>query len=292
MPLEIFKNDGIEFKQFIFSGGEVGFKLDENNHRFKHFNKNVAIVARIQKSEDFFALAMATDALRRFQDNPIELFLPYTPYARQDRTCVGGESFSLKVFADLLNSLNFEKVTVFDPHSHVIEACINKVKVVSQYQIISKWEGFKRRIFQGTIFVSPDAGANKKTSEIAGYFQHKEFIRADKLRDLSNGNIKETVVYCDNLKGEDVVILDDICDGGRTFIELAKVLKKKNSGKVILYVTHGIFSQGLDVLYKNGIDEIWTTNSFKTEFTDFPEYPVRTRTVEPTAILDIKELIQ
>lgn len=255
----------LNFKGFVFSGGEVSIKLDSNNLKFKHLDENVKITANIRNSNDFFALALTTDALRRFQNNKIDLLLPYVPYARQDRACVEGESFSLKVFANLLNSLNFNQVTVVDPHSHVVEACIDNVKVISQLEVIQKWEEFKKRVFQGVTFISPDAGANKKTSELAAYFQHEEFIRADKLRDLTNGNIKETIVYADNLTGKDIVIADDICDGGRTFIELAKVLKTKGARSVILFVTHGIFSQELPPLLTH-INEIWTTNSFKESY--------------------------
>jgi ribose-phosphate pyrophosphokinase len=115
--------------------------------------------------------------------------------------------------------------------------------------------------FRDIVLVSPDAGANKKTFEVAKYFS-TNFIRADKLRDLTTGQIKETIVYADDLTGKTAVILDDICDGGRTFIELAKVLKAKGAAKVILFVTHGIFSAGLDPLFAGGIDAIWTTDSF------------------------------
>ena len=69
-------------------------------------------------------------------------------------------------------------------------------------------------------------------------------IRADKKRDPSNGEITGTVVYSEHLGSQDVLIVDDICDGGRTFIELAKELRHLTTGRIYLYVTHGIFSKG------------------------------------------------
>jgi ribose-phosphate pyrophosphokinase len=118
--------------------------------------------------------------------------------------------------------------------------------------------------------ISPDAGSNKKTSEVAGWLGHKGFVRADKLRDLTSGAIKEIAVYSDDLNGHNVVILDDICERGGTFIGLAKELKKKNCGKVILYITHGVFAgkdkdSVIESLYQGGIDEIYTTNSYRTD---------------------------
>jgi ribose-phosphate pyrophosphokinase len=93
--------------------------------------------------------------------------------------------------------------------------------------------------------VSPDAGSNKKIFDLAKSIGYDgEIIRCDKLRDISTGKIIETIVYHDDLCGKDAIIVDDILDGGKTFIEIAKVLKQKNVGKIYLIVTHGIFSNG------------------------------------------------
>jgi len=70
------------------------------------------------------------------------------------------------------------------------------------------------------------------------------------------------------LSGKTCIIVDDICDGGRTFITLSRKLKEQGAAKVLLYVTHGIFSQGVDVL-KGYIDQIFTTNSFPNVTSDF-----------------------
>jgi ribose-phosphate pyrophosphokinase len=253
------------FKTFTFPGGEVGLKLNTNEYCWFDSKGKVYIISQLTNSEEFVRVAMAKDALEQANVKNIHLFCPYLPYARQDRVCDAGEAFSLKVFVNLLNSLNFQSVTIVDPHSDVTPALINNVKVISQFEVFQRWDELAFRAAK-SVFISPDAGANKKTATLAGYFSHSEFIRADKLRDLSNGAIKETIVYADYLKGQDIFCADDLCDGGKTFIELAKVLKNKGAGKVILYATHGIFSKGFDVLFDGGIDEVWTTNSFRSDF--------------------------
>jgi ribose-phosphate pyrophosphokinase len=122
--------------------------------------------------------------------------------------------------------------------------------------------------------ISPDAGSNKKIFDLAKSIGYEgEIIRCDKLRDISTGKIIETVVYKDNLNGKDCIIIDDICDGGRTFIELAKSLKQKNCSKVYLVVTHGIFSAGFKVLNEY-IDGTFCTNSYRDVVDD--EYGERT----------------
>jgi len=111
--------------------------------------------------------------------------------------------------------------------------------------------------------VSPDAGSNKKIFDLAKSIGYDgEIIRCDKLRDISTGKIIETIVYHDDLCGKDAIIVDDILDGGKTFIEIAKVLKQKNVGKIYLIVTHGIFSNGYAELGEY-FEQIYTTNSVK-----------------------------
>lgn len=268
------KQGSFEFKinQATFPGGEVLLSVKDSWNWPAISAYPTTITARIHNSNDLFALALLKDAIvreqyRRGYQNcvkEVNLILPYVPYARQDRACCEGEPHSLKVFADYINHLNFNSVTIIDPHSDVCGAVFNNLRIITQLDVINKNLKFIDRVGEDVAyFVSPDAGANKKTASIAKYFNHKDFIRADKLRNFATGDIIETRVYCDDLKGQTVAIVDDICDGGRTFIELAKALKAKNAGKVILFISHGIFSKGEAALTDNGIDEIWTTDSYK-----------------------------
>jgi ribose-phosphate pyrophosphokinase len=98
-------------------------------------------------------------------------------------------------------------------------------------------------------------------------FSIKNILTATKVRDIESGKIIRTEVP--NLNVTDIdhefkyVIVDDICDGGRTFIELAKVIKQRRPNtEIYLIVTHGIFSAGLSEL-KNYFKTIYTTNSVK-----------------------------
>lgn len=264
MAIQLINSTGVlDFKSFTFPAGEIGVKLNSKDYNWRD-GKNHTIFARIQSSHDFMELVMVKDALYRLGISDVSLFLPYFPYSRQDRVCVPGEAFSLKVFAQLINSLNFKEVIVLDTHSNVTDAVIDRVKVFTQFDVINRWPDLINRL-GSCVLVSPDAGANKKTAEIASFLNHSEFVRCDKLRDLSNGNIKETIVYRDDFGGKDVAIVDDIAEKAGTFILLAKELRKKNCGKIILFVTHGIFSGGYDHIYDGGIDEIWTTTSYRND---------------------------
>ena len=98
---------------------------------------------------------------------------------------------------------------------------------------------------------APDAGAAKKTQAVVAAFAHKgvtvESRFCSKIRDPKTGEITKTVAP-DDITHKKLLLIDDICDGGRTFIELAKLLKQNGAAELYLYVTHGIYSKGLDVL--------------------------------------------
>lgn len=243
----------ISYDSFIFSGGEVHIKLK------KEAVKDVLISCRLNTSNDVINLLMATDALKRIGAKKIDVLIPYLPYARQDRVMVKGEPLSIKVFCDLINSQNYNKVLTYDLHSEVSSALLNNLDHIDNYglvmQTIEPDDDF--------MLVSPDAGAMKKIYNLAKYIGYnKEVVCAEKVRNVETGDILRTHVPFDDFGGKDILIVDDICDGGRTFIELAKILKSKNCGKICLFITHGIFSKGLDVLLEH-IDHIYTTDSIK-----------------------------
>lgn len=242
----------IESKDFIFSGGEVHVKL-------QGIAEAVLITARLNTSNDIMKLLLATDALRRSGATSISAFIPYLPYARQDRVMVAGEPLSVKVMCDLLNACAFRKIYVFDAHSEVSLALLHNCELITNY-------GLVKQAVEGRddyLLVSPDAGALKKIYKAAqsiGYTD--DIVLCNKLRDVSNGNIKQITVDRNDLGGKDCFIIDDICDGGATFTGVAKELKQRNAGKVSLVVSHGIFSKG-EAALGEWLDHIYTTDSIK-----------------------------
>ena len=255
-------------KVMVFNGGEVNIQLPSTSI-LGNANEFIWIDARIKSSDDLMQLLLVTDALRtRYTDASITLNMPYTPYARQDRVCNLGEALSAKIFATLINDQYYSAVHTMDNHSDVMTALLDNCDNTPVHEVIAEQD----LDMEGFVLISPDAGANKKVLEVAKQFNGLPVVRADKVRDTKTGAITGTVVYTElysptahnAVEGKDCLIVDDICDGGRTFIELAKELKRKGAYTVSLWVTHGIFSKGLNVLFESGIDHIYTTNSFYT----------------------------
>jgi ribose-phosphate pyrophosphokinase len=209
-------------------------------------------------------------AIRNIKPNKeIALYVPYFIGARSDRKFVdGGVNYLKQVICPIINSLKFDTVVVLDPHSDVLEACLNNYEKIDNHLIVkyslTKIDN-KNDARERICLVSPDAGAYKKIFDVAKKFEIQNVVTANKVRDMRTSKILSTEIP--NLPGsvgDDMkyVIIDDICDGGRTFIELAKAIKvQRADAKVYLVVTHGIFSAGLKELNKH-FEGIFTTNSY------------------------------
>lgn len=239
------------YEKFMFpSGCESHIKVSPTS------DQHVRLTTRIGAGDDIIELLLATDALKRAGAKEIELFIPYLPYARQDRVMVKGEPLSIKVLADMINSQEYSKVSVFDPHSDVCVALINKSEAISNHRFVEKVLEDKN----GYVIVSPDAGAFKKIFKVCQHIDYKhDIVVCSKQRNVVDGSISQIDIPIMDFQGMDLYIIDDICDGGYTFKMLADELRKRNCGNVNLIVSHGIFSK-TDLFLK--LDHVYTTNSF------------------------------
>ena len=189
----------------------------------------------------------------------INVFLPYFPGARQDRVMVTGEALTVKVYANILNSLSLNRITIFDPHSEVTPALLNNCEVITNHRFIQK---VLSKMNKEVLLISPDRGALKKIYKVSEFLGGISVVECSKKRNVKNGQLEGFKVYEGDLGGKECLIVDDICDGGGTFIGLAEELKKKNAGDLYLAVSHGIFSKGTEKL-NNIFKKVFTTDSFK-----------------------------
>lgn len=252
--------DTLEHEQFQFSGGEPHIKLNVPEQAYGD-QVSVIISIRLKTFNDLGLLAVAVDALKReLPQAELVLFTPYFPGARQDRIMVPGEPLTVKVYADMINAMGFTGVVIMDPHSDVTPALLNKSHVLTNYNLVRSV--ISSESLDDYLLISPDAGSNKKISGVAKDLglESESIVRCDKDRDVATGKIKSFEVYANDLEGKDCIIIDDICDGGGTFLGLAQELKNKNAGRIFLVVTHGIFSKGFDAF--TNFEKIYTTDSF------------------------------
>lgn len=248
-------------KAFNFSGGESQVTVADIE-----IGDRVEVSAFLNNADEIMRLILTVDAIRRVNAGAkIHLHIPYFPYARQDRVCNPGEALSVEVMAHLINNLSCESVTIEDPHSTLASSLIKNVLILSQADIISRSHKMVTLVKEkNLLLLAPDKGAVQKTEAIATALIAQNIpvhaLFATKVRDVTDGKITNTIVP-EGIRGNNFLIPDDICDGGGTFIELAKKLKASGAGNLYLYVTHGIFSKGLEPL-RQGFEHIYCRNCF------------------------------
>lgn len=248
MPTKLFINgESVPLSFWTFPGGERNVRIDFVN---KYSPSAGVLIECIYKwSDDLVDLIMLVNALRQENLSNISLSIPYFPFARQDRVMTSGEANALQAISQVFNMLNLKRIEISDPHSDVLEALFppGVLSITRQWEIWSLISAHEDLTNIG--LVSPDTGALKKIYKLADLL-NVPVVCAQKVRDVSTGKITSTTIDVSNvLNLTSLYVVDDICDGGRTFIELAKAIRSQGyTGKLVLCVTHGIFSQGLEVL--------------------------------------------
>lgn len=199
---------------------------------------------------ELILLAQLEDLLRNKRKCVITLEITYLPYGRQDKDVSNDATFALHSFAFLLNALGFDSVVIHDPHSEVALKLIrNSTAVYPDTQLRTAIKDTKAELL-----CFPDKGACEKYGK---RWPQGSYIYGEKVREQSTGNITSYKLI-GSPKGKNIMIVDDICDGGATFKLLTKDLLVAGAKEVNLFVTHGLFSKGVRPLLDSGIKRIFT----------------------------------
>ena len=254
--------------------------INELNQYFV-FGGSVHIRWNYENDAELFALACIRKYADQFFPNYVELNMPYCPHARMDRVKDGGDLFTLKYFAEIINSLNFDRVLILDAHSNVSLALIDRVRNISPAPFIEKailniGQTVTIKENEGStsslIAFYPDEGAMKRYSDDTKL----PYAFGIKKRDWQTGKIQGLDIQNQEVvKGKDVLIIDDICSRGGTFYHAAKALKAAGAARIFLYVSHlerTVLDGDLyDEMIRNGLIEgIYTANPlFDLEGNDY-----------------------
>lgn len=244
------------------------------------FPHTVKLTHSIASFADLEKLCCAVAALRNRGCRRISLFAPYVLGARSDRAFTpNGLHYLRDVLAPIINSLELESVELLDPHSDVLPAVLRNAKVRTDvmnwfYGSYTAWLYKKTQGNPPPVWVvAPDAGAAKRAHVAAEALKAAGVIQCIKERNVATGNITELSVRLDHAIGmsDRFVVVDDLCDGGATFLSLAAKLKElRRLTPLDLVVTHGVFSKGFDKLLES-YDSIHVTDSFPAGLQNIPE---------------------
>lgn len=221
------------------------------------------------------ALLYITNHLRqKVGVKDIFLSLPYVPNSRMDRTCHDDEVFTLKIFADFINFLNFDSVSVLDPHSNVTPALLNRCKVWTPERYIQN--AIEDIGDPDLLLFYPDEGAAKRYSGMIAM----PYGFGIKRRRWETGQITGLDVFTPvDPHSRSFLIVDDICCRGDTFLHSAKGLKEQGAKKVFVFCSHcepTIFKS--ELLTTDFVDHVYTTDSiFRGSHEKITVFPLNAR---------------
>lgn len=208
---------------------------------------------KYESDAELFRLMLVRESLHF----PVTLRVTYFPYSRMDREN-NEYAFSLRTLATLINFMGWERVIIYEPHSDVLPALIDRVQVVdvtTSFKMLSTVNIAVNAPYQ---VCYPDVGAFKRYSE---KLKTPDPLVGFKVRDFETGRIKELTIN-GNRNLDNVVIFDDLCSKGGTFILAAEQLYTMGFKRIFLAVAHceqtifegEVFSSGL-------IEKVITTDS-------------------------------
>lgn len=256
MILNLEKDESATHKIIRYPDGQVSVRV-------RSTEEEVEILSRMSSFNDVQKILCAAAAVRDLDPSvSLSLEAPYFLGARSDRRFCIGQDFYLKdVICPIINSVGFNRVYTLDPHSSVLPALVDHCIAhhpAGLWNMAREWV----KSSAGITILCPDAGAQNRADMAAEHMRASEIVYCTKSREISTGRITKACVPCDDFKGRDVVIVDDICDGGRTFTWLAGLIANRNVKGIYLVVTHGVFSAGFGELGKH-FSQIFCTDSYK-----------------------------
>lgn len=202
----------------------------------------VKVVCSITDTSKLLQLLETANALDNLFAKKKVLVIPYLMAARYDRLMQHGDSIDLKVVADLVNMCGFEKVFLYDVHSEVSLLLIKNAVAITNEALVKAYNK------PDAVLICPDAGASKKVGKYFGWNSNiKEIVYCSKNRDLATGKLSLEILEPQECANKNCVIIDDICDGGGTFLAIAEKIQPAH---LTLIVTNGIFSKGFATLEK------------------------------------------
>jgi len=245
---------------FVFPDGEKRVRVEENV-----VDEDVIVVQSTATPVDqnYMELLFIIDALKRSGAKSITVVIPYLGYQRQDHIFRSGEAVSLDVVVHALERTGVSKVITFDLHSIKIPEVFSVP--VSHLSALSLFADKIRNLGEG-VLVSPDMGGLRRIEKMAELLDGMPWIATVKDRDLNTGSIIINEIDGRDkdidLTGKSAFIIDDMISSGGTVVKAAELLKKRGVEKVIVFVTHAIFSANAQKLLQESlIEKIYVTDS-------------------------------
>jgi ribose-phosphate pyrophosphokinase len=237
-----------------FSDGEIFVKINENVRGVDVF----IVQPTFPPAENLLELLIMIDAASRASASRITAVLPYYGYARQDRKDQPRVAISAKLVANLITVAGANRVLTMDLHAGQIQGFFD-IPLDHLFASPVLIDYFKELDLEDMTIVSPDIGSVRMARAFAKRFK-APFALIDKRRPMPN--VSEVMNVIGEVKGRNVIVLDDLIDTGGTVVEAAAALKGKGARDIYVGCTHGILSGNApERIQESPITELVVTNT-------------------------------
>ena len=247
----------IDYSISRFPDGEVQITLGGFSHK-----DPINVECRITNAEELFILMQVADILNR-HEVIWHLNIYYLMSARMDRVMDFNRPYTLKIVSNIIKGLGCHSIYVLEPHSDMTSFILDSSNLYPGEEY-NNFDPSDWNVYRDYLVVFPDKGAFERYD---GNYR-KEYMNvviAEKVRDIDTGVIKSIKilnpeVFENNTKP--IMVVDDLCDGGGTFVGIANEIRKYTDKELNIFVTHMVNPKGIENLSKT-FDHVLFTNSYK-----------------------------
>jgi ribose-phosphate pyrophosphokinase len=242
-----------------FSDGEISVQITESVR-----GQDVYIIQPTcaPANDNLMELLIMIDALKRSSAKSINAVIPYYGYARQDRKAAPRVPISAKLVADLLEAAGIDRIVTIDLHAAQIQGFFN-IPADNLFGSILFVNYIRSKNLKNPIIASPDIGGVARARQYADKLGY-DLVIVDKKREKANESQVMNIIG--DVKGKDVILVDDMVDTAGTLVKAAEVLKQKGANSVMACCTHGVLSGPAYDRVANGVlDELVISDTIPTK---------------------------
>lgn len=258
LAMSIAKKMGLDFLKAefkVFPDGESKFTNGQSVE-----GTSVFIVQSTYPPVDQHLLQLLLASQMLSQDGAkVTAVVPYLAYARQDKEFLPGEGVTIGFVAHIMRSAGVRRLATVDIHS-AEGLSFFSFPAYSVSAIPQLVDEVKALNLENPVVICPDFGGSKRTEAFAQLYG-AAFLRLSKTRDRMNGAVKIKEEALD-VKGKDVVVVDDVISTGRTVMAASEAVLKQGARKVVVACSHGLFvGEALDRMERAGVKSVICTNT-------------------------------
>lgn len=244
----------------IFSDGEVRIRITPNLRR-----RHVFIIQPTSSpvNDHLMEVVFMIDAAKRASAKEITAIIPYFGYARQDRKEMPRVPISASTVAGILKHVGANRIVTVDIHSEQQQGFV-QIPWDNLYASYALVPAIKSKKLKNLVIASPDKGGMTRATGYAKLLKADGIALVYKERDIMINNESDTLGMIGDVKGKDVLVVDDMIDTAGTMVHAANYLKKQGARRVLASATHGLFSgPALERINSSAIDEVIVTDTIK-----------------------------